>query len=121
MNIDHNQRGRREQRDLLSHHRLRVWAKARVLLRLVSANPIGDAELRNQASRAAKSVGCNIAEGAAHEGGMKKRHYRVAKGSVVEVVAAYELAEDIGEQVVLKEVTDMGAAIACMLTGLIRR
>ena len=72
-------------------------------------------------SRAAKSVGCNIAEGAALDGASKKRHYRIAKGSAVEVVAAYELASDIGETVPTDEVTRLGAAIASMLTGLIRK
>ena len=127
MNDDHPQhRGDSEaryaqQRHELSHHRLRVWQKARQLVRLVSKNPIGDAELRGQASRAAKSVGCNIAEGAALDGASKKRHYRIAKGSAVEVVAAYELASDIGETVPTDEVTRLGAAIASMLTGLIRK
>ena len=86
-----------KQREMLSHHRLRVWAKARQLVRLVGKSPIGDAELRHQASRAAKSVGCNIAEGAALDGASKKKHYKIARGSAVEVVAAYELASDIGE------------------------
>ncbi len=127
MNDDHHeQRGKNEahyarQRDKLSHHRLRVWEEARALLRLVSKHPIGDAELRLQASKAAKSVGCNIAEGAALEGVSKKKHYRIAKGSAVEVVAAYELAADIGETVPVDEVTQRGAAIASMLTGLIRK
>ena len=127
MNDDHPQRPDDNearyprQRDKLCHHRLRVWAEARALVRLVSKNPIGDAELRLQASKAAKSVGCNIAEGAALEGASKKRHYKIAKGSAVEVVAAYELAEDIGETVPVDEVTRRGAAIASMLTGLIRK
>ena len=116
MNDNHN-----HQIDKLSHRRLRVWMKARTLVRLVNRNPIGDAELRNQASRAAKSVGCNIAEGAALEGASKKKHYRIAKGSVVEVVAAYELATDVGESVPVDEVAQLGAAIASMLTGLIRK
>lgn len=128
MNDDHhhlrradNETRYAQQRDKLSHHRLRVWAKARELLRLVSKNAIGDAELRHQASRAAKSVGCNIAEGAALEGGSKKKHYKIAKGSVVEVVAAYELADDIGEVLPVDDVTRLAAAIASMLTGLIRK
>ena len=127
MNDDHpqhrvdNEASYAKQRGMLSHHRLRVWEKARQQLRLVSKNPIGDAELRLQASKAAKSVGCNIAEGAALDGAAKKRHYRIAKGSAVEVVAAYELASDIGETVPTDEVTELGAAIASMLTGLIRK
>ena len=51
----------------LSHHRLRVWHYAVELVRLVHRQPIGDAELRDQAGRAAKSVGLNVAEGAAQD------------------------------------------------------
>ena len=97
MNDDHNhhrdtnEERYAKQREMLSHHRLRVWDKARQFVRLVSKNPIGDAELRNQASRAVKSVGCNIAEGAALEGASRKKHYKIAKGSAVEAVAAYDL------------------------------
>ena len=112
-----------QQADKLSHRRLRVYGKARALLRRVSRCSIGDAELRSQASRAANSVACNVAEGAALEGASKKKHYRIAKGSVVDVVAAYELAADIGETVPLDEVTRLGAAIeiSSMLTGLTRK
>lgn len=105
----------------LSHHRLRVWHQARELVRFVIRHPIGDAELRKQAGNAAKSVGCNIAEGAGLDGAAKKRHFRIARGSTIEVVAAYELATDCGEPVPVDEVTVMGAAIASMLTGLICR
>ena len=107
----------------LSHHRLRVYGKARELLRLVSRCSIGDAELRSQASRAAKSVACNVAEGSALDGASKKRHYKIAKGSVVEVVAAYDLATDVGETVPVDEVSRLGASIeiSSMLTGLIRK
>lgn len=109
------------QLEQLSHHRLRVWHKARELVRLVNQHPIGDAELRAQASNAAKSVGCNVAEGAALDGAAKKRHYRIARGSVIEVVAAYELAQDCGETPPVDQVARLVAAIASMLTGLIRR
>ncbi len=104
-----------------SHHSLHVWTRTRELVRLVVRCPIGDAELRRQASRAAKSVGCNIAEGAGHFGAASKRHFKIARGSVIEVVAAYELAEDCGETVPLEQVSTLSREIACMLTGLIRR
>jgi four helix bundle protein len=104
----------------LSHHHLRVFGVARKLNRLVFGRPIGHAELRRQAQNASLSVGLNIAEGAGQFGGARKRHYKIAKGSVIEVVAAYELAEDIGESVPVREVQDLGDAIAAMLAGLIR-
>jgi len=45
---------------------------------------------------------------------------QIARASDVEVVAAYELAEAIGESVALSEITRLGIIIASMLTGLIR-
>ncbi len=45
---------------------------------------------------------------------------QIARASDVEVVAAYELAEAIGEPVALSEITRLGIIIASMLTGLIR-
>ncbi len=67
------------------------------------------------------SVGLNIAEGAALEGAVKKRHYKIARGSVVEVVAAYELGQDLGHKVPLARVQELGTNIARMLSGLILR
>ena len=81
---DDNEERYAYQANKLSHHRLRVWDEARRFVRLVSKNPIGDAELRLQATKAVKSAGCNIAEGSALEGASKKRHYKIAKGSAVE-------------------------------------
>ena len=104
----------------LCHHRLEVWHLARELVRLVNRWPIGDAELRDQAERAARSVACNIAEGSALDGAAKKRHFRQARASTVEVVGAYEVAEDIGEKVPVAEVQALGARIAAMLFGLVR-
>lgn len=103
----------------LCHHGLRVWHKAVELCRLVHSWPIRDTELRRQASNAIKSVGLNIAEGAGQEGGAQGRHFKIAKGSVIEVVAAYELADAIGESVPVAAVSELGNDIAAMLAGLI--
>ena len=116
-----NERQYRQQIENLSHHRLHVWHKARQLVRLVCSHPIGDAELRLHASKAAKSVGLNTAEGSGLDGAARKKHYKIARGSVIEVVAAYELAADTGETIPLEEVSRLGAAIASMLSGLIRK
>ena len=71
--------------------------------------------------RASMSVGLNITEGAALEGAAKLRHYKIARASVVEVVAAYEMAGALGESVPLAEVLEHGRAIYAMLTKMIRR
>jgi len=95
----------------LLHHRLRAWHRAVELVQLVHAAPIGDAELREQASRAARSCALNIAEGAALRGAAKRRHFVIAQGSVVETVAAYELAAAIGERVPVARVQELGAML----------
>ena len=104
----------------LCHHQLRVWHKAIALVKLVQASPIGDAELLDQAGRACRSVALNIAEGAAMSGAAKRRHYVIARGSVVETAAAYELARAIGESVATNEVVELAAEISAILNALVR-
>jgi four helix bundle protein len=104
----------------LCHHRLQVWHYAMELVRLVKAQPIGDRELRDQAERACRSVALNIAEGAALDGAAKRRYFKIARASGMETVAAYELAETLGEPVAVEEVTRLGIIIVSMLSGLIR-
>jgi four helix bundle protein len=58
---------------------------------------IGDSELRDQATRAAKSTFLRLAEGLPHEGaGMRRKYFAEANGSLHEVVAAVDLAVAIG-------------------------
>ena len=104
----------------LSHHRLRVWHEAVALVREVRDVRISDAGLRDQAMRAAQSVALNIAEASGREGNAKKQHMRIARGSVIEVVAAYEVAEAMGKTIDARTVVARGARIAAMLTGLVR-
>ena len=103
----------------LLHHRLRVWHRAVELVMLIHAHPIGDAELRDQANRAARSTALNIAEGAAVRGAAKRRHFVIARGSVVEVAAAYELAAALGESLPQHQVEELASMLSAMLTGLI--
>ncbi len=108
-------------RKVLANRRFLVWGKAVELVRLVRRSPIEDAELRRHAQQAATSVALNIAEGAAHGGGARGRHFKIARGSVGEVAAAYELADAIGESVPVAEVIDQANQLAAMLSALIRR
>ena len=103
-----------------SHHGLIVWELAVELCQLCHREMIHDAELRNQAQRAAKSVALNIAEGAGMIGANRGRHFKIAKGSVTEVIAAYEIAGAIGEKVPVADVVMLGDRIGGMLWGLIR-
>ena len=54
--------------------------------------PRGQADLRDQAVRASRSVALNIAEGRARGGRAGKNHYRIALGSAAETCAALDLA-----------------------------
>jgi four helix bundle protein len=77
--------------------RLDVYAAALELATVVCAAQIGDAELRDQATRAVKSVFLNLAEGLpAQAVGVRRRHFAAANGSLHEVVAALDLAAAIG-------------------------
>lgn len=104
----------------LSHHNLRVYYFARQLASAAHRYPLRDAELRNQARRAAFSAVLNIAEGAGLDGKAGKRHFQIAKASTLETVAAYELGQAIGESVPLDKITRLGHAVAGMLTKLVR-
>jgi four helix bundle protein len=83
---------------LLPHHRLRAYGTALRLLRAVRAAGIRDRTLRDQALRAAKSVCLNIAEGAGRvTRADKARAYTVARGELVEAIAAVEIAAETSD------------------------
>ncbi len=106
---------------LLPYQKLTVWARASSLAELCSSSPLQDSELRGQATRAAKSVGLNIAEGAALSGKTRLRFFRIARASAVEVAAAYDLGAAMGEKCRSDEVVELVNEIYAMLTTLIQR
>jgi four helix bundle protein len=76
---------------------LDVYQVALQLAAVVHAARIGDAELRDQATRAVDSVFLNLAEGLpAQAAGVRRRHFTAANGSLHEVAAAVDLAVAIG-------------------------
>ena len=76
---------------------LDVYVQARELARAVHQAGIGDAELRDQATRAAKSTFLNVAEGLPDTNlGVRRRHFAIARNSLCEVAAAVDLAVAIG-------------------------
>lgn len=102
------------------HHRLRVWHHAISFVELCSKRPPDDAELRNHALRAAKSVALNTAEGSPLTGRARKRFFRIARASLVEVVAAYEIAHTLGDDVPLLDVMKRADEIYAILTKLMQ-
>jgi four helix bundle protein len=83
--------------EALPFQSLDVYVAARELATLVHTARIADAELRDQATRAAKSVFLNLCEGLPSDSGpMRRKHFGLANGSLHEVVGALDLARAIG-------------------------
>ena len=81
----------------LAFQRLDVYVAARELAAAVHTSAITDAELRDQATRAAKSCFLALAEGLPHESaGQRARYFATAKASLCEAAAAVDLAASIG-------------------------
>jgi four helix bundle protein len=58
---------------------------------------ISDAELRDQANRAAKSCFLNLSEGLpSQQAGIRRRHFAASRGSLCELAAAIDLAVALG-------------------------
>jgi four helix bundle protein len=84
---------------------------------------IGDAELRDQATRAAKSTFLRLAEGLPNEGaGMRRKYFVEANNSLHEVVAAVDLAAAIGAigPTVADEIIDLSGRLKPMIRALLR-
>ena len=84
---------------------------------------IRDTELRDQATRAAKSTFLRLAEGLPNEGaGMRRKYFVEANNSLHEVVAAVDLAAAIGAigNEVAVEIIDLSARLKPMIRGLLR-
>ena len=77
--------------------RTEVYLAARDVAVIVHRCGIRDAELRDQATRAAKSCFLNVSEGLPSKmTGVRRRHFAIALGSLGEACAALDLAEQIG-------------------------
>jgi four helix bundle protein len=91
-------------------------------LRAVRDARVRDRELRGQALRAAKSVCLNIAEGAGRvTRADKARAYTVARGELVEAIAAVEIAHESGDALgeAVSRVLALGAELYAVLTKLV--
>ena len=106
----------------LPHHRLRAYGTALGFLRAVQDARIRDRDLRTQALRAAKSVCLNLAEGAGRvTRADKARAYTVARGELVEAIAAVEIAHESGDArgEAVSRVLALGAGLYAVLTKLV--
>ncbi|MBL8739509.1 MAG: four helix bundle protein [Myxococcales bacterium] len=103
--------------------KLEVYIQSRELAAGVHRANIGDAELRDQATRAAKSVFLNVSEGLPDtQLGVRRRHFTIARNSLCEVAAAVDLAVASGAlpAAVAGELVGRIQRVAALLSGLMR-
>ena len=100
------------------HEQLDVYRVSLEVSRAVSGMRFGrgDADLRDQAVRASRSVVLHIAEGCARGGKAGKNHFRIARGSAAETCAALDLVSEADVSGLQDKLRRVGA----MLTKLAR-
>ena len=108
---------------LFPFQRLDAYRVARELARCVHAAKIRDRELRDQATRAAKSCFLCLCEGLPNEGAaMHHKYFVESRNSLAETVGAIDLAAVIG--VVRQDEADtiqrLGSRLRRILTALLR-
>lgn len=113
---------RRRRNDL---HKLDVYRCAlslyRKISRIVAQFPRGEADLRDQMKRAARSVPFNIGEGVGKRGNARAAAYQIALGEDKELIVALDCVEIDGLAPLddIIEAQDLADRIAAMLTKLI--
>ena len=103
--------------------RLDAYSSARALASMVHRAAISDVELRDQATRAAKSAFLNLCEGLPDDRpAMRRKYFLAADGSLHETVGAVDLAAAIGA-VDLRRAEEIHAEalrLRALLRGLLR-
>ena len=109
--------------DRLPFQRLEVYVAAKALAQAIHDASIRDPELRDQATRAARSTFCNLCEALpSRSTAMRRRHFAIADGSLHEAVGAVDLAAAIGaiDPERAQAVQALGAKTLRLLRGLTR-
>jgi four helix bundle protein len=102
---------------------LDAYRSARSLASLVHRASIRDAELRDQATRAAKSAFLNLCEGLPDDRpAMRRKYFAQADGSLHETMGAVDLADAIGAigAPIAAEIHAEALRLRAMLRGLLR-
>jgi four helix bundle protein len=100
-----------------------IYVAARELVVVVQRGGIRDSELRDQATRAAKSVLLRLAEGLPMDAvGMRQKYFREANGSLHELVAAVDVAQvlDVLDGESATRAMALAVRVRKMLRGLMR-
>jgi len=109
---------------LFPHQQTDVYVAAKRFVELVFAAKIANANVRDQAERAATSVFLQIAEGLPSDSApMRRKFFNGARGSLFEAVAATDLARTIGQLDAAKwrEMQETASRVRAMLVGLLRK
>ena len=107
-------------------HKLDVYRCAlelyRLIGRIVSGFPRGEADLRKQMRRAGRSVPFNIGEGVGKRGRARAAAYEIALGEAKELIVALDRVEidGLAPSHEIVQAHDLVDRIAAMLTKLIR-
>ena len=107
----------------LPFQKLDSYGVAREFARRVHASKIRDAELRDQATRAAKSAFLGLCEGLPSDAaGIRRRHFDIANNSLHEAVGAIDLAAALRaiDETFAHELIAMASRLRQMLRGLMR-
>ena len=107
----------------LPFQKLDSYKVAREFAQRVHQSKIRDAELRDQATRAAKSAFLGLCEGLPSDAaGIRRRHFDIANNSLHEAIGAIDLAAAIGtlDEDVASELLTLAVRLKRMLRGLTR-
>jgi four helix bundle protein len=104
---------------LLPFQKLDAYVVAKELAKLTHQAGIRDAELRDQATRAAKSAFLGLCEGLPSDAsGIRRRHFDIANNSLHELIGAVDLADAI--EAVDSEVAAKLLSLAVRLKRMLR-
>jgi four helix bundle protein len=109
-------------KDLLPFQRLDIYIVAKELVRRVHEAKIRDTELRDQATRAAKSTFLQLCEGLPHSGvAMRRKYFSGSEASLWETLGAIDLAHTIGAASAedARDVQRLGVRLNSMLKALL--
>ena len=109
--------------DSFPFQKMDAYKIAKGLAVLVHQAKIGNAELRDQATRAATSAFLQLSEGLPNQSvPMRKRYFVIARNSLCEVMAAIDLAEAVGAMPRERatEIEALGGRLGAILVALLR-